>query len=185
MITGKELVKYFSQNEENELDVLLQKAYSAGVEDGVDYAVREFSEKKKLSDYGSKRGYGRAVLVGGIPGVVGTVVGRKYADQEDEEGAPESKVITKAKRRGALVGGATGAGLGAIAGGVAGGVTKRALSRVFDGDEIGTEFINNTKLVPLGALVGASIGASRGFNGGYHGADKNTRARMKKRYEDK
>ena len=58
MIKGYDLVKLFSETEyeeskkmfstgDEELDELLERVYSAGIEDGYDYAQKEFSKKEK------------------------------------------------------------------------------------------------------------------------------------------
>lgn len=185
MIKGYDLVKLFSETgyEESEkmfstgneeLDELLERVYSAGIEDGYDYAQKEFSKKEKkdkkkdkkkkssLSAESSGRGYGRSIILGGLPGAAGTYAGSREATQAEKEGADYSEIKDRATSKGALVGAVGGASLG-----LAQGLTLAAM----------------TGNHPAVALGGAAGGALRGGLAGALGANKNTRERLRKSSE--
>lgn len=56
MITGKQLVESYQEDEklfstgDEELDDILEEVYYSGIEDGYDYAQREFAEKKEKKE---------------------------------------------------------------------------------------------------------------------------------------
>ena len=133
-------------------------------------------EKKKrretaLEDVESRRGYGRAFLLGlpgsGLSALAGTYAGSRRADELDRQGKSDKEILRGAGNRAALVGGGLGAGL---AGGIAAiGATKGKLS-------IGEA----SKRIGHAAMVGGAFGGL----GSYFGARKNTRERLNKRILD-
>jgi hypothetical protein len=146
------------------IDELIEKAFS----DGYEYAQRIYSEEKKkrrvrLDEIESHRGLGRASVIGALtgggalPAAIGGYVGKKYADELDEEGASDKEIITKSGRRAALAGGAITGSLGALATAVA---RPKDVKRTMAIAGIGT----------LGSALGAAAGAR-----------KNSRERLKKR----
>lgn len=190
MITGKEFAeKNFSQAEEKlfstgneELDCLLTEVYYSGIEDGYDYAQKEFAKKdssakkyldtdyeesskeerkkrsekrkgRKLED--SHRGLGRSLILGGvIPGAIGAYTTKQQAEDDFREGYSEDEIVKRAGIRGAKRGAIAGGALG-----VAGGLASRNIG--------------------MAALSGAG-GAAWGALGAHLGAKKNARVRLEK-----
>ena len=170
MMNGKEFAeRLFSEIEDDneiqeklystgndELDDLLERAFCEGYE----YAQKEFAEKEKDEEKKKKkkykneshRGYGRALIVGGIQGGAGRYAGKREVEKALEEGDD----IKTAKKRGldkaTKVGAIGGAGIGVIRGATAG--PGGAGQRI--GRAVGAGAINGA----LGA-AGARWGTSR------------------------
>lgn len=73
-------------------------------------------EKKRavrLGDIQSHRGRGRAAVLGAIvPGMVGGYIGKKKAEELDDEGKSDAEILRGSRKTGAIAGSATGAALG-------------------------------------------------------------------------
>lgn len=73
-------------------------------------------EKKRavrLGDIQSHRGRGRAAVLGAIvPGMVGGYIGKKKAEDLDDEGKSDAEILRGSRKTGAIAGAVTGAGLG-------------------------------------------------------------------------
>ena len=73
-------------------------------------------EKKRvvrLEDIQSHRGRGRATVLGAIvPGMVGGYIGKKKAEDLDDEGKSDAEILRGSRKTGAIAGAATGAALG-------------------------------------------------------------------------
>lgn len=73
-------------------------------------------EKKRavrLVDIQSHRGRGRAAVLGAIvPGMVGGYIGKKEAEDLDDEGKSDAEILRGSRKTGAIAGAATGAALG-------------------------------------------------------------------------
>ncbi len=104
MISGKDFAeKYFSQTEESEklfstgdseLDDLLQEVYYSGLEDGYDYAQREFAEKES-KDHTTEGAAGLAAAgVGG--GAIVTKAGKKRISRNAEKELKEISEVASA-----------------------------------------------------------------------------------------
>lgn len=157
--------KLFSSNED--LNELLDKAFCEGYE----YAQAEFSEKKKeekkkvkLRDIDSHRGLGRSYFLGGAQGAIGGYLGKKKAEELDDQGASDEEIIKESGR----YGGKTGAIGGAITGGLSAaqiaaipGLSKRAKAGI--------------------AASALATSTGLGYLGGRLGAEKNARTRTEKR----
>lgn len=144
--------------------------------------IKLYSEKEekrvkriKLSEINSHRGLGRSLLLGGgvVPGSVAGYVGKKAAEEADEQGLSDHEIkkaaSTKGAKAGALLGGTVG---------VAGGLKNAALSQRI-AKHLGVKRGAGTALA--GAVGAGLSGAAVGALGGYLGAEKNTRTRLKKR----
>lgn len=142
--------------------------------------IKLYSEKEekrvkriKLSEINSHRGLGRSLLLGGGPGAVAGYVGKKAAENADEQGLSDHEIkkaaSTKGAKAGALLGGTVG---------VACGLKNAALSQRV-AKHLGVKRGAGTALA--GAVGTGLSGAAVGALGGYLGAEKNTRTRLKKR----
>lgn len=80
--------------------------------------ISYFSDGKKkravrLEDIQSHRGRGRAAVLGAIvPGMVGGYIGKKKAEELDDEGKSDAEILRGSRKTGAIAGAATGAALG-------------------------------------------------------------------------
>lgn len=67
----------------------------------------------RLEDIQSHRGRGRAAVLGAIvPGMVGGYIGKKKAEELDDEGKSDAEILCGSRKTGAIAGAATGAALG-------------------------------------------------------------------------
>jgi len=78
MITGKQFIESFEDEKlfstgDSELDDILEEVYYSGIEDGYDYAQREFSEKEEKKGSGLKTAGKVALGVGGATALAGGV----------------------------------------------------------------------------------------------------------------
>lgn len=79
------------------------------------FAYFSEGEKRKirLEDIQSHRGRGRAAVLGAIvPGMVGGYIGKKKAEDLDDEGKSDAEILRGSRKTGAIAGAATGAALG-------------------------------------------------------------------------
>lgn len=79
--------------------------------------ISYFSDGEKravrLGDIQSHRGRGRAAVLGAIvPGMVGGYIGKKKAEELDDEGKSDAEILRGSRKTGAIAGAATGAALG-------------------------------------------------------------------------
>ena len=81
MITGKQLIESYYEEDERlfstgneELDDILEEVYYSGLEDGYDYAQKEFAEKEEKKKKNSLKTAGKVALgVGGAAGLGGAI----------------------------------------------------------------------------------------------------------------
>ena len=81
------------------------------------FAYFSEGEKKKrkirLGGIQSHRGLGRSAILGVIvPGMVGGYIGKKKAEDLDDEGKSDAEILRGSRKTGAIAGAATGAALG-------------------------------------------------------------------------
>lgn len=123
-----------------------------------------FSEAKKrrggdsLDKYESNKGIKRTILTAiptGGGSVAGYIVGKKAANEADEEGLSDEKIVEKARSKGMKYGAAIGGTLGAVSG-----LSNRGLG---------------------GALGSGVVLAGLGALGGRNAAGVNTKDRLYKR----
>ena len=118
--------------------------------------------KASLKDHDSYRGIGRSYFLGGLPGIVGTYVGKEHGLNLEKEGYTDKEIEEKAGGRGALVGAATGAVVSPI---VAASLAKQLPE------------VSKSKLATSALLGMTALGAL----GSYLGAKKNISDRVEKR----
>lgn len=140
------------------------------------YSDGESKKKRiKLSEINSHRGLGRSMLLGGgiMPGAIAGYVGKKAAEEADEQGLSDYEIKKAASTKGAKAGAMLGGGLG-----LASGLSSAALSQRI-AKQLG---VKGGTAAALASAAGAGLsGAAVGALGGYLGAEKNTRTRLKKR----
>lgn len=77
------------------------------------YSDGEKKRAVRLWDIQSHRGRGRAAVLGAIvPGMVGGYIGKKKAENLDDEGKSDAEILRGSRKTGAIAGAATGAALG-------------------------------------------------------------------------
>lgn len=77
------------------------------------YSDGEKKRAVRLGDIQSHRGRGRAAVLGAIvPGMVGGYIGKKKAEDLDDEGKSDAEILRGSRKTGAIAGAATGAALG-------------------------------------------------------------------------
>lgn len=140
------------------------------------YSDGESKKKRiKLSEINSHRGLGRSILLGGgiMPGAIAGYVGKKAAEDADEQGLSDWEIKKAATNKGAKAGALLGGSLGLVTGLNSSAAVARATK------ELGLK--GGTATALAGGLGAGLSGAAVGALGGYLGADKNTRTRLKKR----
>lgn len=140
------------------------------------YSDGESKKKRiKLSEINSHRGLGRSILLGGgiMPGAIAGYVGKKAAEEADEQGLSDWEIKKAATNKGAKAGALLGGGLGLATGLSSSAAVARATK------ELGIK--GGTATALAGGLGAGLSGAAIGALGGYLGAEKNTRTRLKKR----
>ena len=160
----------FIENEENEeklfstgddeLDDLLEEVYYSGIEDGYDYAQREYAQASQdIKDYRSRKGAGKTYLMGGVAGSIGRKAGIKEAEKASKQGRTyEEQEKIGGKRAARVAAGTTAgaygvaAGLGASALAIANKKNPRVLKEV-------AKNFKGPKGVALGAGIAAGVGA--------------------------
>jgi hypothetical protein len=141
------------------------------------YSDGESKKKRiKLSEIKSHRGLGRSMLLGGgiMPGAIAGYVGKKAAEEADEQGLSDWEIKKAATEKGTKAGALLGGGLG-----LASGLSSAALSQRI-AKQLGVKGGGTAAALATAAGAGLS-GAAVGALGGYLGAEKNTRTRLKKR----
>lgn len=84
--------------------------------------VNQKKKRIKLSEINSHRGLGRSILLGGgiMPGAIAGYVGKKAAEEADEQGLSDWEIKKAATNKGAKAGGLgsglSGAAIGALGG---------------------------------------------------------------------
>lgn len=140
------------------------------------YSDGESKKKRiKLSEIKSHRGLGRSMLLGGgiMPGAIAGYVGKKAAEEADEQGLSDWEIKKAATEKGTKAGALLGGSVG-----LAGGLSSAAVSQRI-AKQLG---IKGGTAAALASAAGAGLsGAAIGALGGYLGAEKNTRTRLKKR----
>lgn len=139
------------------------------------YSEKEEKKPKriKLSEINSHRGLGRSIILGGGPGAIAGYVGKKAAEEADEQGLSDHEIKKAATKKGAKAGALLGGTVG-----LACGLKSAALSQRV-AKHLGVKRGAGTALA--GAVGTGLSGAAVGALGGYLGAEKNTRTRLKKR----
>ena len=151
---------------ENEVNELIQSAYSEGYEE----ASRNFSDEESRKETAAKRkgeslqnshrGLGRSLILGNAPGAIGAYITKGKVDEDYAEGYDEDEIKSRAGKRGAKYGATLGAGLTTL-------TNSGALIR---GN-------SKTRAMALGGVAGM---AGAGALGGYLGAKKNAKERLNK-----
>ena len=140
------------------------------------YSDKEKKEKRiRLSEINSHRGLGRSLLLGGgiVPGAIAGYVGKKAAEEADEQGLSDHEIKKAATKKGAKAGALIGGTVGLASGLSSAAAVSRAAKQLG---------IKNSKAAALTGALGAGLSAAGvGALGGYLGAEKNTRTRLKKR----
>ena len=157
-VEGEE--KYFSTNEIT-LEDLEEKIFSINEEE-----EKEFSEKKRksLKDVDSNKGLKRAILTAPLTGggsLVGGYLSKEEANKADEEGESDEEIVRRAKSKGLKAGAITAGGMNLLA----------ALAA--------------PKSEKMKVVSGLPIAVGFGALGGRNAAGVNTKARLKKRKENK
>ena len=180
----EESQKLFSTGND-ELDNLLTEVYYSGIEDGYDYAQKEFAskvwdvddedededEKEKRKERAEKRkgrelknshrGLGRSLIIGGtLPGAIGAYTTKSDTEADYKKGYSEEDIIRRAGERGAK--------RGAIVGGALGLAGSAASAHILGPKALA--------MAPLSAAGGAALGAL----GSHLGAKKNAKVRLHK-----
>lgn len=164
MILGKQLIESYEEDErlfstgDSELDDILEEVYYSGLEDGYDYAQREFAEKeeKKGKDkmkFGDRMNVRR--LKSTYKGRKGDEYLKLHLDQVDPDPEVRKKGIKKAAVEGLKAGAkATAVIVPAMA------VTGGSINKAYGGS-----FKDGAKAMGGGALLGAGIGTAAGMAG--------------------
>ena len=126
------------------------------------YSDGESKKKRiRLSEIKSHRGLGRSMLLGGgiMPGAIAGYVGKKAAEEADEQGLSDWEIKKAATNKGAKAGALLGGGLG-----------------------LATGLSSSAAVARAAKELGIKGGTATALAGGL-GAEKNTRTRLKKRNE--
>ena len=199
--------KLFSTGDE-ELDDILEEVYYSGIEDGYDYAQREFAsvwdvedksdkeergERKKRAEKrerkelkNSHRGLGRSIILGGVlPGAIGAYTTKDDTDKDYKKGYSNEDIIERAGKRGAKRGAIIGAGTGlaSATGGVllANGISDRLAPKMAEYGLQAPKFRISGMKMARNTAVAAGLGAL----GSYLGAKKNAKSRLQKTEKNK
>ena len=124
------------------------------------YSDGESKKKRiRLSEIKSHRGLGRSMLLGGgiMPGAIAGYVGKKAAEEADEQGLSDWEIKKAATNKGAKAGALLGGGLG-----------------------LATGLSSSAAVARAAKELGIKGGTATALAGGL-GAEKNTRTRLKKR----
>ena len=122
MITGRQLIdSYYEEDEKlfstgnDELDDILEEVYYSGIEDGYDYAQREFAyASEDIKDYRSRKGAGKSLMIGGVNSAIGRKAGIRESERASRQGRSyEEQEKIGGKRAARVAGGLTAASYGA------------------------------------------------------------------------
>ena len=100
------------------------------------YSDGEKKRAIRLGDIQSHRGRGRAAVLGAIvPGMVGGYIGKKKAEDLDDEGKSDAEILRGSRKTGAIAGAALGLGVGRSVGSGLFGVATGALGGYLGSDK--------------------------------------------------
>ena len=163
MILGRQLIESYEENEKlfstgnDELDEILEEVYYSGLEDGYDYAQREFAEKEEKGK--DKMKFGDRMNVRRLKSTYKGRKGDEYLKLHLDQVDPDPEVRKKGIKKAAVEGLKAGAKATAIivpAMAVTGGSINKAS---------GGSFKEGAKAMGGGALIGAGIGTAAGMAG--------------------